>query len=79
MSCCHGGMGIPFSVHCQCHGYRTLSLDVFTYSVIVVYHPERGSAMNLMKTPAQWESCGHRTAHKANEGVKRAKLLVACY
>lgn len=44
-----------------------------------VYHPERGSAMNLMKTPAQWESCGHRTAHKANEGVKRAKLLVACY
>jgi len=66
MSCCHGGMGIPFSVHCRYHGFGTLSLDVyslFIYFVIGVCHPERGSAMNLMKTSAQWLQvldCSHR-------------------
>jgi len=29
-----------------------------------VYHPERGSAISLMKTSAQWESCRHSTVNK---------------
>ena len=60
MSCCHGGMGIPFSVHCQCHGYGT---GLIIYLVIGICHTERGGLMNLMKSSAQWESCRCRTAH----------------
>ena len=65
MSCCHGGMGVPFSVCSRCHGYGTLPLDVYNliiYFVIGVCHPERGGAMSLLKTSVQWESCGCRTA-----------------
>ena len=35
MSCGHGGMGIPFSVHCQCHGFGTLS--IYVYSLFIYF------------------------------------------
>ena len=71
MSCCYGGMGIPFSVHIADAMAMELSLHVyslFIYSVIGVCHPEKGSALNLMNpnTSAQWENCWHRTAHIGN-------------
>ena len=51
MSCCYGGMGIPFSVHIADAMAMELSLHVyslFIYFVIGVCHPEKGCAMNLM-------------------------------
>ena len=71
MSCCHEVDGYPLQCALPMHGYGTLSLDVYTlfiYNVIGVCHPERGSAMNLMKTTAQWESCRHRTANVGERG-----------
>ena len=41
VSCCHGGTGIPFGVHCRRRSYGTLSLDVCT--VICIVHPVQGN------------------------------------
>jgi len=58
-------------VHCRCHGYGTLSLVVYSliiYVVVGVCHHESGSAMDLIKTSAQWESCRRWTAHVGEWG-----------